>query len=139
MKPLFILLSGLALILNSCGFGKEADKAEKYAAQFYAHMQKGDMDAILAMLDTEALAASPADTWITVIESKNTFGKLESFKKDIGFHTSINNGVTTVSLRYTCKYTNTEFHEKVVLVKRGKEFKILRYEYNQDKNQLSKD
>ncbi len=139
MRTLFILFAGLALVLNSCGFKKEADSAEKYAEQFYQHMQNDNMPAIEKMLDAAALSASPADQWKEVIQRKNDFGKLESYKKDIGFHTSINNGVTMVSLRYTCKYTNLTFYEKLVLVKRGNEFKVYSYEYNQDKNQLSED
>lgn len=129
----------LLLVLGSCGFGDAAKDAEKYADQFFKHLKTEDYNAIGKMIDEEGLAANSMDEWMSVLEGKEVCGKLQKVKKKMGFNTSIKNGTTFVSLKYKTTYTDCELHEKLVLVERGKEYKVYRYEYNEDPSKISSD
>lgn len=133
----FILLLGFGFNMTQCGLGVVTEEAEKYADEFYNHMRNADYDGIIEMLDDEALAISPKEDWIAIIQQKDQYGKFEHLSKDMNFNTSINNGVTTVSFHYTAEYTNITFYEILKLVKRGNKFKILSYEYNNNKDALT--
>lgn len=135
----FALLILLAVFVSRCGFSAIAGEAEKYADQFYGHLKKHDYNSIVDMLDEEATAASPVEDWIRVLSQKEQFGNLEKVDKNMGFNTSINNGKTFVSFRYTCEYTDIKFHEKLIFIKRGEIFKVYNYEYNENRNAISKD
>lgn len=134
------LLFVVPALISACGgIGKNANEAEKVGERFYKNLENRDYDIIITMLDPEAVKASPVEDWKRVLENKEAYGELESWSKKIGFHSSINNGVSTVTLNYKTKYTQYDFHEKIIFVKRGDKYKILRYEYNTDVNALSAD
>lgn len=132
----FILVLG-ATLFTSCGASGDAKKAEKYANEFYRHLKSHNYDAIIPMLDVEALKATPVATWKKILSDKEVYGDLMKAKKNVGFSSSVSNGNATVALNYTVNYTNYDFYEKIWFVKRGQEYKIWRYEYNEDANNLS--
>ena len=134
--PFYLLL---VFGLNKCGIGKSASEAELVADQFYKHLQNHDYEKIIPLLDEEALAASPEEEWMSVLKQKEAMGEMKSFRKNIGFNTKINNGITKVYLRYTCEYEGGKLYDRIVLIKRKKDFKIYNYEYNKNKNALSRD
>ena len=136
--PITIFI-GLALVINSCGFGMKSKAAEPYADEFYSHLKNHDYDAIVEMVDEEALKISPESDWRAVLEQKESLGELRSVKKKTGFHSEYKNGYTYVTLNYTLKYDDYKLHEKLLFIQRGGKFKIFSYEYNEDETKLTSD
>lgn len=128
MKKLFPLaiLAVLFVTLYSCGIGVTAKSAEPTANKFYELLKERNYDKIELIIDD---AAGPKEDWIKVLQDQEVLGNLKSFKKKTGFHTSINNGVTTVELNYVCEYDNGTTDEKLMLKKVDKGFKLAGYEY----------
>jgi len=131
-----LTIAFLCLALGSCG---ATEAAEKTVDTFYEILKSKNYDNIEALIDQEALTIDPIETWQQILVNKESMGDLESYSKDTGFNTSINNGITTVKIDYTCEYTNGPIYEKFTLVDRGEGFKIRMYEYNVDKSALSAD
>ena len=130
MKRPVLFLSFIAaflFVLGSCGFGKIADSAKPAAEKFYEHMKAHEYEAMEKML----YSGADVEEWMNVIRQKEVLGEMTSFKKNIGFSSSINNGVTTVELNYTCKYDEGTTAEKITLIQEGEAFKVYGYEYKQ--------
>ena len=138
ITPTILPLLFLVATLSGCGFGNEAEKAEKTVEQFYTLLAEKDYDKAMEMVDEESLAITPYENWKEILVQKETLGKFKGYKKEVGFNTHYNNGVTTVDLNYTCNFSKTKLHEHFTLAKRKEGFKILLYEYNIDKSKLSK-
>lgn len=138
IKPLSILfVAFMTFSISSCGLKAEADEAGKYVEDFYKKMKDNDYEAMLEMVDEEGLKASTEDQWLAVFKQKEALGEFEGYDEGLGWHTSINNGVTKVQVDYTTHYADFEnVYERFVLVKRGEEFKILSYQYNENKSSL---
>lgn len=129
MKPLFSFLSILSvlLLMNSCGFGVTAKTAEPTANKFYEVLQSREYHKLDALMDE---TAGSKDEWLDVLELQHeALGDLKSFDKKVGFHTSINNGVTSVELNYECEYENGITDETIYLKQVKKGFKVTGYEY----------
>lgn len=123
----FVLL--LALV-GSCAFGAIAKQAEPVAEKFYTLLQQGKYDAIIGLLDEDALAADPPEKWMLLFEELGKLGELKKFTKQMGFHTEIANGETQVTLEYNCEYEKGSSHETIVLQKNNEGFKILSYHHD---------
>lgn len=136
IKPL-LFIGVIGLFLMSCGSGDNAKKAEKYGEIFYKYLRAHDYKSIEGLLDEEALKATPVAMWNKVLSDKEEYGEIENVEKKIGYSSSVSNGNVTISLNYKVDYTQLDFHEKIWFVKRGDTYKIWRYEYNQDPNNLS--
>lgn len=119
----FILFVGLSLIISSCG---SADKAEKCADKFFSKIIKQKYNDALKMveLDLVKIDVNVYREQLELLGENEQDGKLLSAKKTMGFNTSINNGITTVKLPYELKYQKGSSHFEVVIVDRGKGFKI---------------
>ena len=120
------LMATLFIGSYGCGFGVTAKSAEPTANKFYELLKDRDYDKIELIIDD---AAGPKEDWIKVLKEQEVLGNLKSYKKKMGFHTSINNGVTTVELDYECEYDNATTDEKLMLKKVDKGFKLAGYEY----------
>ena len=129
MKPLFtiIAIATLLFTLSNCGFGVTAKSAEPTANKFYELIKNEELHKMEALLDE---SAGSKDEWMSVLEAqKSALGKLLKYDKKVGFHTSINNGVTSVELNYECEYENGITDETLWLKQVKKGFKITGYEY----------
>jgi len=74
------------------------------------------------MFDADALKESPIEVIESVFERK----------KKVDFNTKTANGLTFVTLDYTCTYDKLTLHERLIFVKRKDSFKIYSYEFNEN-------
>lgn len=133
----FILLIVGSISISSCALKEEADEAKLTVEKFYQKMKENDYEAIVDMIDEEGLAANTKEEWIAVIKQKEDLGDFKGYDEGIGWHTSINNGITKVQVDYTTHYDLLEnVYERFVLVKRENKFKVLSYQFNEDKSDL---
>jgi len=140
MKHLTLFLAlGLFLVglnFQSCGFAADAEEAEKYVDEWYDNLKAKDYDALMAMVDEEGLEANSEEEWRTVLQQKEALGEIKSIEKDVGFSANSSDDVTTVTLDYTVEYDLVTIYERIKMVKRGEEYKVLSYQYNEDKSRL---
>ena len=137
MNRIYLLIFGLVFGIAISGFfcssvSQSGEKGDK----FYAHLKNGEYEMILHLLDEQAIRVHPEEKWIELLKSRSQhWGKLVSYK-NAGFHTETLDGVTITKLSYTVDNTNGKVYERIDFVKRGKDYKILAYEFNPDKNKL---
>lgn len=114
-------------ILNSCGIGDATKEAEKTAKTFHQHIMKQDYASMVNMIHSEGLAMTPKEDWLELFKSLESLGEIKSIKQNMSFNTSINNGITTVELSYTIKYTDKTMTERLILRKDSDTFKLMGY------------
>ena len=134
MKKVLALLT-LSLIMFSCGIGN----AEKVAEQYHNNMKNKNFQAIIdGQLSMDATEISPKEQWLDLFNQVMSMGKLKKIEKISGFNSNINNGVTTVVLRYKYDFAGDtqDLYEKLILVKDGEEFEILGAAWNVDIDKL---
>jgi len=118
----------VALItLSGCGLREANDEAAKEISKFHKHMKNGNHSAMVNMFDDEALRATPRREILTLFERIEQFGKVKNVTQNMGFNSSINNGVTTVELSYTIEFEDRTMQEEFTMRKTGDKFKILGY------------
>ena len=117
---IFSIFLGLGFLLSSC---ESANEAEKTADQFFRLLIKGKSTEANAMVETGFDSQEQLEE-VKSLGKNLKNGKLLSAKKSMGFNTRISNGITTVELPYTLKYSKIELDMQVVLVDRGKGYKI---------------
>ena len=132
-----LLIISTVVLLSACGFGKAAKSAEPVAEKFYEMQASDNLSQLESILDEGALAANSIEEWKSVIQQKKDCGAFVSSEKKMGFHTSIDNGITSVTLNYKTSYESCVYHEKIVLVERNGTYKVYSYEYNTDASKLS--
>jgi hypothetical protein len=120
---IFVLL----LTMNSCGFGQAKEDAEKAIEVFHQHLDEQNYEAILKMIDPEALQITSKEEWVALFKNINEYGKMKKIDQDWSFKTNINNGVTTVELSYEVTFENGSIKENFTMRKMGDGFKILGY------------
>lgn len=117
--PILFLL-GLTLCLTGCG---KTGTAQKSSDKFFKLIIGKNYNAALKMIEGQSEKVEIMEALKSIgDDAKN--GKLLSFEKTFGFNTSMSNGITTVKLPYTLKYKYGERKCEVVLVDKGKGFKI---------------
>ena len=136
--PVIIPILFIATTFSSCGIGEDASEAQAYVEEFYGYLSEKEYDKALDMVDEDSKKITPEEEWLKILSQKENLGKFNGYEKGMGFNTHYNNGVTTVVLSYTCTYEEMKVYEKFTMVKRGDIYKIMSYEYNTDKNMLSK-
>ncbi len=112
----FILLTGLLVTLAQCG---SADAGTKLADLFFSTLIKGNFQKAAKMVELPAGDTSDLIAQLKRLENNPANGQLMSFKKSMGFSTSIENGVTTVQLPYVLKYEKGTQSFNVVIKNRG--------------------
>lgn len=134
--PVAFLILG-SISISSCALKEEADEAKVTVEKFYQKMNDKNYDALAEMIDEEGLAANTKEEWISVIKQKESLGDFKGYDEGIGWHTSIDNGITKVEVDFTTHYELlNDLYERFVLIKRGDEFKVLSYQFNEDKSKL---
>ena len=131
---LFFSLLFVTLLAVSCD---STNDASEYGKEFHEYFKVKDYDGMANMISEKGLSANPKEDWIGVFEGVNEqFGDLKSYTKT-GFNTSINDGITKVTLNYTIKFESETLYEQIEFIKEGEEYKIQFYEFNIDKSELS--
>lgn len=119
----FILLTGLIFTLTQC---QSAKNAEKFADTFFTAILNQEFDKAAGMVELPAVGnTTDVLQQVQLLGNNPTNGKLQSFKKGMGFNTSISNGITTVKLNYRLKYDKGEQTFNVVIQDNGNGFKIV--------------
>ena len=124
----FVVISLFAL--NSCGLGEAKTEAQAAAKIFHKHMRNRDHESMVNMIHSEGLTLTPKEEWLKLFKGLDVLGKIKNIKQDMSFHTSIENGVTTVELNYTIDYIKRTMNEQLILKKEGKTFKLIGYSIN---------
>jgi hypothetical protein len=122
-RSLFALLF-LAVTFSSC---MQTKQARITADQFYEMLMNKDYDGAVDLIHSDALQITPKADWFQLFKSKEAIGEMKSFKKQLSTNTQINNGVTTVSLKYTTTYGDTQYQDDITIRNEGKKFKIYGY------------
>lgn len=136
MKRTLFLLLILCLILTSCGTAE----AEHAADQFHEKLDAGDYEWIVDnMIYEEDLEVTPRESWLAFFELVESWGKITNRQRVLGFSNKINNGVTTSKLSYTFDTPLGFMYERIVLVDRGKGFKLLMISMNQKESVVEAD
>ncbi len=134
MKKVVALVT-LSLVMLSCGVGD----AEKVADQYHNNMKNKNFQAIADhQLSMDAKAITPVEQWMDLFNQVTTMGQLKKIEKLSGFNSNMDNGVTTVVLRYKYDYAGDtqDLYEKLILVKDGGEFEIAGAAWNVDLDKL---
>ncbi len=127
-----IISSLLILILFSSSSCNHISESGDIGDKFYAYLQQENYDAIIQLLDAEALKSYSKEEWKELLLTRNQyFGKLESYKP-IGFHTETQKDFKIIKLNYKVNNTNGQVFEEIELINRGKQIKILNYRFPAD-------
>jgi hypothetical protein len=134
MKPLvytFTFILSCVTLLGSCGLGDAAEESEKYANLFHSHLKNQDEQGMMEMIHEDALATNKED-FEQLIKTLSNNTRVKTVKKDIGFNTNVNNGITTVTLNYTLTLEDgAEVAEEMILRDSQKGgMKIMGLQYN---------
>jgi len=117
--PLFFLVV-LAFNLSSCG---KTEMAQKCSDKFFKLVIKEKYESASKLLEPST-EKEELVLFLKSLHDDAKNGKLLSFEKTTGFNTQMKNDVTTVTLPYALKYEHGERQCEVILVDRGKGFKI---------------
>lgn len=135
MKKIFPLLFISSILLTSCGI----DEAEKVADEIHEKMDTHDYTHIIDNLCDEDLVNMEGPEglmdFFLLVES---WGKVTSRTKDMGFNQSTKNGTTTVKLNYTLENDMGIMYEGLVLVNRGSGYKLLTIVLNTKKSEVDR-
>lgn len=118
----FVLLSGLIFTLAQCG---SADAGAKTADRFFSTIIKGNFERAAKMVELPVRDTTDIIAQLQVMANNPVNGQLISFKKSVGFSTTINNGVTTVELTYVLTYEKGTQSFTVITENRGRGNKII--------------
>lgn len=140
MKSRFLLsifVLSFVLIFSGCS---SVEDAQLVADEFFEAYNKEDKKKMETLLDKESVIDKGLkDEFYGVFSTHwKGHGKVESYDR-YAFDTQINNGVSTVTLKYKCTTEKgTTLYEKLGLVKRGSDYKIYLYEFNIDQSVIDK-
>jgi len=134
MKRIYLLVIGLICGMVISGFFcSSVSKSGEQGDRFYACLKNGDHQKILELLDHEALKAYSEEEWIQILKShEDEWGDLVSYT-NTGFHTETIDGKSITILDYTVNTANGINYEKIDIIKRGSDYKILTYKFGKEK------
>ena len=127
MKYPIILFALVLFSVTSCSTGE----AKKVVEEFHQRMDANEFDYICDHLISEtALEHSGRAEWMNLLTTVDSWGEQKNREQKFGFSTKINNGVSTVKLKYTFEIDNTIFYESFVVTDDGNGEKISVYAVN---------
>ena len=135
MKRLLILfIAGFTLSLNSCS----TKDAEIVADEFHEKLDAKDIDYIVNNLIDNGEGSIPKEDWTSYLELIVSWGEQTNREQSSGFSKKINNGITTVKLKYTFDLEERDFfmYERLILIDRGEGdgYKLLNSLMNSDES-----
>ncbi len=132
MKTLILSSFTLALIIFTFSSCNHISESGDIGDKFYAYLQQEDYDAIILLLDTNALKNHTKNEWKKMLSERNQyFGKLESYKP-IGFHTETQENYKIIKLDYRVSNSNGQVFEEIKLINRDNQIRILNYHFPSD-------
>ena len=118
-----ILALGILLIgIGSCA---DTKKAEKFADNFFKLLKAKNYSTAANMISRDVLDSTDYNEKLKKYCNDPVLGKFVSAKKNMGFNTKINNGITTVELPYEVTFENEVRNSTVTLIDKGDGFKVL--------------
>ena len=124
-----LLLISVSFLMSACGSGE----ANKIVDEFHKKLDAKEYDYICDnMLSEDALEATSREEWMGMFTTLDSWGKLKKRKKQSGFSSKTNNGITTVKLKYTFAIDTTLFYERIVTIDDGTGPKLLAFSVNTD-------
>ncbi|MGV6861695.1 MAG: hypothetical protein ACWA41_07970 [Putridiphycobacter sp.] len=133
-KKIFIFILPL-LTLISCGVGD----AEKVADQYHDLMKSESYETIVNdYISEDGLEITPKREWLNIFKAIKSYGKIVSIEKISGFNTHMNNGITTVTLRYEYQFKSSKIlYERLILTRSsGDNFMIAGIGFNENLDKL---
>ena len=131
MKRFYTVVVILILAVFISGFlFSSVSQSGKTGNNFYNYLKANDYEAIIDLLDKEALKNITEDEWINILKSRNNdLGKTFNYT-NTGFHTSTINSKSVTQLDYTIQSNEATIYESIDLIKRDDGFKIIDYHFN---------
>lgn len=120
LKSLFLVI-GL-LLISSCA---STDEGRKVADQFFQLIVEEKYEDAADLIEINS--GVTVDERVEMAKSlgmHDSYGKLQSAKKVIGFNTSIADGATTVELPYKLHFKNGDYSPTVTVIDRGNGFRV---------------
>ncbi|MBR4266128.1 MAG: hypothetical protein IKQ46_08755 [Bacteroidales bacterium] len=128
-KTIYTVLLIITIALMSCGSVKQCDQI---GIQFYNYLKAKQFEAIIDLLDKEALNASPAEVWLEGLARKDeVFGNVLNVER-YDFESVTEDRVTRVGIKYKVIYPEATMFEKLEFVERDNEYKITFYKFDED-------
>jgi len=123
------------LFLTSCGSGDAAKIADSYHDLLKANNYDKIAD---TKLSSDATSITTKSDWVGLFKwVGEELGDIKSIEKLSGFNSSMNNGVTTVTLRYQINYVDKSImYERIILIRDGGEFEIAGIAWNSNLDEL---
>jgi len=136
-------LFGLLLILGLISFSscESVEGAQKVADKFFQAFNNQDEKAMENILDQElVIDAGIKDDFYDVFDQHaSSLGNITKHKR-YAFSTNMNNGLTTVILKFNCETEKRKsVYEKLKFVQRDDNYKVIAFEFNTDKSIIDKD
>ena len=143
LKPILmkqIKVIGILLILGLVSFTscESVDGAQKVADNFFQAFNNQDEKAMETILDQEFIidAGIKDDFYDVFDQHASALGNIKEYER-YAFSTNINNGVTTVTLKFKCETDKKNpVYEKLKFVQRGEDYKVIAFQYNTDKSAI---
>jgi len=132
MKTLKLFFPALFIVVvlgSACG---HVSMSGEMGDKFYSYLQQKNYEAIVQMLDNEALQKYSKKEWINMLASRNEYlGKPKSYKT-VGFHTETLPDKKIIKLDYKVDNPNGEVFEEIKLVVKKDCLKLLSYSFVTD-------
>ena len=137
MKRFYSVAIILILAVFISGFFfSSVSKTGKTGDDFYKYLKINDYEAIIDLLDKDALKNITEAEWLNILKLRNNaLGKSFNYT-NTGFHTSTVNKNNITQLDYTIKNGKETIYESIDLIKRDGGFKIVDYRFNKMYSQV---
>lgn len=134
-RTAFLLLSlfGFAFFFAMCG---SVNKSENAADEFYRLVKEKDYDALVELIDENALENHPSNVWTDLLKAKEEYWGDYISHKRTAFSANTENGQTTTQLDFTVEHQKGTLYERLKFVQRDDKMKIFDYQYNSVKSDL---
>jgi hypothetical protein len=134
MKTIIPFLFLSILLLSSCGSGDAGLIADKY----HELIKKEKYNEIVSTtLSSKATSITSEKDWAELLKWVAELDEIKSIEKISGFNSSMDNGITTVTLRYEYKYKNEpSLFERIILVREAGDFEIAGITWNSNLDEL---
>ena len=136
MKNLLLSISVIFITVLSFSSCESVGEAQESADKFFSAMKSNDYETALSFFDETMFEQHGKEKLMNLLmQRNNVWGKIISFSK-YGFHTSTNNGVTTVVLKFKVDSEKGKVYERLEFIKRNDLYKLNGYFFNPDQSKI---
>lgn len=108
-----LFLSCALLLLSGCGLGDSKKIAEKQTIQFHSFLKSQNTSAMMNMIHDDEKQKG-TEEWENLFEAVLTFGPVQKIEPQAGFHSNVENGVHSVTLKYTVSFEKRTVTETII-------------------------